>query len=827
MYDRFSERARKVVLYAREEAARLNYDFIGTEHLLLGLLREGASIGVIVLRRLEVDINLLRDEIKKFIIQDGDRARVDHDIQLTPRAKRVLELAMDEAGRMGHNFVGTEHILLGLLREGEGIASRVLKNFGVTPDRVRTEVVRLLSGDLEGDIASARGKTGQKSSPLDDFSRDLTRLAIEDKLDPVIGREHEIERVIQILARRKKNNPVLIGEAGVGKTAIVEGLAQRIVTNEVPDILIGTRLLSLDLAAVIAGTKYRGQFEERLKALLKEIEQSENIIVFIDEIHTLVGAGAAEGAIDASNILKPSLARGEIQCIGATTLDEYRKYIEKDAALERRFQKIIVEPPTVEETIEIISGLRDRYEAHHGVKITDESIVAAARLSDRYLSDRFLPDKAVDIIDEAASMVRLTLSQMPKDIADLEKKVEQISLDKRTAIMMQEFEKAASYRDKESKLKDRIREMKKEWASSQANNVKSVMADDIKLLISKLTGIPLSKIEEKESERLLKIEEELKRHIIGQDQAITVIANALRRARAGLKDPNRPIGTFMFLGPTGVGKTELARVLAAFMFDDPDAMIRVDMSEYMEKFSVSRLTGAPPGYVGYEEGGQFTEKVRRKPYSVILLDEIEKAHPDVFNVLLQVFEDGRLTDNVGRMVDFKNTIIIMTSNIGAKYIWQQKTLGFSKTGIEIDYDKMKSMVISEVKKLFNPEFINRVDELVVFNPLGREEISLIIDLILAEVRARLQERNIQLEVTGEVKNFLIEVGYSPEFGARPLKRAIQRHIEDTLALEILSRKFIEGDTVKVNLIDGNIVTERTGDSILRDLASEESNEKMD
>ncbi|MBN2726605.1 ATP-dependent Clp protease ATP-binding subunit [Candidatus Mcinerneyibacteriota bacterium] len=827
MYDRFSERARKVVLYAREEAARLNYDFIGTEHLLLGLLREGASIGVIVLRRLEVDINLLRDEIKKFIIQDGDRARVDHDIQLTPRAKRVLELAMDEAGRMGHNFVGTEHILLGLLREGEGIASRVLKNFGVTPDRVRTEVVRLLSGDLEGDIASARGKTGQKSSPLDDFSRDLTRLAIEDKLDPVIGREHEIERVIQILARRKKNNPVLIGEAGVGKTAIVEGLAQRIVTNEVPDILIGTRLLSLDLAAVIAGTKYRGQFEERLKALLKEIEQSENIIVFIDEIHTLVGAGAAEGAIDASNILKPSLARGEIQCIGATTLDEYRKYIEKDAALERRFQKIIVEPPTVEETIEIISGLRDRYEAHHGVKITDEAIVAAARLSDRYLSDRFLPDKAVDIIDEAASMVRLTLSQMPKDIADLEKKVEQISLDKRTAIMMQEFEKAASYRDKESKLKDRIREMKKEWASSQANNVKSVMADDIKLLISKLTGIPLSKIEEKESERLLKIEEELKRHIIGQDQAITVIANALRRARAGLKDPNRPIGTFMFLGPTGVGKTELARVLAAFMFDDPDAMIRVDMSEYMEKFSVSRLTGAPPGYVGYEEGGQFTEKVRRKPYSVILLDEIEKAHPDVFNVLLQVFEDGRLTDNVGRMVDFKNTIIIMTSNIGAKYIWQQKTLGFSKTGIEIDYDKMKSMVISEVKKLFNPEFINRVDELVVFNPLGREEISLIIDLILAEVRARLQERNIQLEVTGEVKNFLIEVGYSPEFGARPLKRAIQRHIEDTLALEILSRKFIEGDTVKVNLIDGNIVTERTGDSILRDLASEESNEKMD
>ena len=827
MYDRFSERARKVVLYAREEAARLNYDFIGTEHLLLGLLREGASIGVIVLRRLEVDINLLRDEIKKFIIQDGDRARVDHDIQLTPRAKRVLELAMDEAGRMGHNFVGTEHILLGLLREGEGIASRVLKNFGVTPDRVRSEVVRLLSGDLEGDLSGTRGKTGQKSSPLDDFSRDLTRLAIEDKLDPVIGREHEIERVIQILARRKKNNPVLIGEAGVGKTAIVEGLAQRIVTNEVPDILIGTRLLSLDLAAVIAGTKYRGQFEERLKALLKEIEQSENIIVFIDEIHTLVGAGAAEGAIDASNILKPSLARGEIQCIGATTLDEYRKYIEKDAALERRFQKIIVEPPTVEETIEIISGLRDRYEAHHGVKITDESIVAAARLSDRYLSDRFLPDKAVDIIDEAASMVRLTLSQMPKDIADLEKKVEQISLDKRTAIMMQEFEKAASYRDKESKLKDRIREMKKEWASSQANDVKSVQADDIKLLISKLTGIPLSKIEEKESERLLKIEEELKRHIIGQDQAITVIANALRRARAGLKDPNRPIGTFMFLGPTGVGKTELARVLAAFMFDDPDAMIRVDMSEYMEKFSVSRLTGAPPGYVGYEEGGQFTEKVRRKPYSVILLDEIEKAHPDVFNVLLQVFEDGRLTDNVGRLVDFKNTIIIMTSNIGAKFIWQQKTLGFSKTGVEIDYDKMKSMVISEVKKLFNPEFINRVDELVVFNPLGRTEISLIIDLILAEVRSRLQERNIQLDVTEEVKNFLIEVGYSPEFGARPLKRAIQRHIEDTLALEILSRKFIEGDTVKVNLIDGNIVTERTGDSILRDLASEESNEKMD
>ncbi len=822
MYDRFSERARKVVLYAREEASRLNYDFIGTEHLLLGLLREGASIGVIVLRRMDVDISALKDEVRKFIISDDAGGRFEHDIQLTPRAKKVLELAMDEAGRMGHNFVGTEHILLGLLREGEGIAARVMKNSGITAEQVRVEVVKLLSGD-EADPA-VQEKQAKRSSALEEFSRDLTRMALEDKLDPVIGREREIERVIQILARRKKNNPVLIGEAGVGKTAIVEGLAQKIVTNEVPDILHGTRLLSLDLAAIIAGTKYRGQFEERLKALIKEIENSENIIVFIDEIHTLVGAGAAEGAIDASNILKPSLARGEIQCIGATTHDEYRKYIEKDAALERRFQKIVVEPPNVEETIEIISGLRDKYEAHHGVKITDESIVAAARYSERYLSDRFLPDKAIDLIDEAASMVRLTLSQMPKETVDLEKKIEQIAQDKRAAIMMQEFEKAADYRDRERKLKDKVRELKKEWASSQVNNVKSVAAEDIRLLISKLTGIPLAKIEEKESERLLKIEEELKRHIIGQNEAITVIANALRRARAGLKDPNRPIGTFMFLGPTGVGKTELARVLATFMFDDPDAMVRVDMSEYMEKFSVSRLTGAPPGYVGYEEGGQFTEKVRRKPYSVILLDEIEKAHPDVFNVLLQVFEDGRLTDNVGRIVDFKNTIIIMTSNIGAKYIWQQKTLGFSKTGVEIDYDKMKSMVIGEVKKLFNPEFINRLDELVVFNPLGREEIEKIIELILDEVTARLSERNVNVRISGEVKDFLIEVGYSPEFGARPLRRAIQRHIEDNLALDILAKKFIEGDTVSVELVDGEIITSRTGDSILRELHSEEKNE---
>lgn len=825
MYDRFSERARKVVIYAREEAAKMNYDFIGTEHILLGLLREGASIGVIVLRRMNIDITAVREELNKYLVTEEYKPNSEHDIQLTPRAKRVLELAVDEATKMGHNFVGTEHILLGLLREGEGIAARVLRVFNVTAEKVREEVVKLLSGEMESDYYANKKKVKSATPALDEFGRDLTKLAQEDKLDPVIGREHEIERVIQILARRKKNNPVLIGEAGVGKTAIVEGLAQRIVTNEVPDLLVNKRVVSLDLAAVIAGTKYRGQFEERFKAVMKEIQESENIIIFIDEIHTLVGAGAAEGAIDASNILKPSLSRGEIQCIGATTLDEYRKYIEKDAALERRFQKIIVEPPTVEETIEIVSGLRDKYEAHHAVKITDEAIVASSKLADRYLTERFLPDKAIDLIDEAAAMVRLTLSQLPKEIADIEKEIEQFKKDKSAAIMMQEFEKAAHLRDVEQKLKEHAKELKKNWLSSQTNNVKNVTAEDIAVLISKWTGIPLAKLEEKESERLMKIEDELNQHIIGQDEAIKVVANALRRARAGLKDPNRPIGTFIFLGPTGVGKTELARVLATFMFNDPDALIRVDMSEYMEKFSVSRLMGAPPGYVGYEEGGQLTEKVRRRPYSVVLFDEIEKAHPDVFNILLQVFEDGHLTDNVGRVIDFKNTIIILTSNIGAKYIWNKKSMGFTNKELAIDYPKMKDMVISEVKKIFNPEFINRLDELVVFNPLGRDEIIQIIDLLLANVRLRLQESHMDFLITEEMREFLVEVGYSPEFGARPLKRSIQRYIEDVIALEILSKKFIDGDTIKVDCRDGQVITERIENSILRSLMAEEKNEK--
>ncbi|TYB31872.1 MAG: ATP-dependent Clp protease ATP-binding subunit [Candidatus Mcinerneyibacterium aminivorans] len=825
MYDKFSERARKIIIYAREEAAKLNYDFIGTEHLLLGLLREGASIGVIVLRRLEVEIGDLKESVKSYLIKENEDVDADHEIQLTPRSKRVLELAVREAGKMGHNFVGTEHILLGLILEGDGIAAKVLKNNGLTAKKIRLEIISLLSGDMEKkDMFKGRRRsksTKGKNPSLEEYSRNLTELASKGKLDPVIGRDTEIERLMQILGRRKKNNPVLIGEAGVGKTAIVEGLAQRIVENDVPSILQGKKLISLDLPSIIAGTKYRGQFEQRLKSLLNEIQNSEEIIVFIDEMHTIVGAGAAEGAIDASNILKPSLARGEIQCIGATTLDEYRKYIEKDAALERRFQQVLVEPSTVEETIDILSGLRDRYEVHHAVKITDEAVLAAARLSERYLSDRFLPDKAIDLIDEAASMVRLTLSKMPKDIVDLKQKIKELNKDKNNAIMMQNFEKAAFFRDREKKLKEKQKELKTDWEQNQDDKEKKVEREDVAILISKWTGIPIAKIEEAETERLLKIEEELRKQIVGQDQAIKVVANALRRTRAGLKDPSRPIGAFMFLGPTGVGKTELARVLAEFMFDDSNALIRVDMSEYMEKFSVSRLTGAPPGYVGYEEGGQLTEKVRRKPYSVILLDEIEKAHPDVFNILLQVFEDGHLTDSLGRMVDFKNTIIIMTSNIGARYIWNNKRVGFSESSDEIDYEKMRDTVLNEAKKKFNPEFLNRLDELVVFNTLGKEEIREIIELNLDEVKERLKEKNMYLEVDSEVKDYLIEVGFNKEYGARPLRRSIRKHIEDVLALEILKNKFVEGDTIKVKMEDGDVITERAKDSILRGLEKEE------
>jgi ATP-dependent Clp protease ATP-binding subunit ClpC len=795
MHDKFTERVRKVMYLAREEAARLQHDYIGTEHLLLGVIREGEGIAATVLNNLGLDLDAIRQAVESMVAATGGTLTIG-EIPFTPRAKRVLELSVDEARQLGHNYVGTEHLLLGLIREGEGVAARVLLELGVDRKKVREETLKLLGGTPSVAQPEREGKV--ETPALNQFGRDLTALARESKLDPIIGRESEIERVIQVLSRRKKNNPILIGEPGVGKTAIAEGLAERIVENKVPETLKDKRIVTLDLAAVVAGTKYRGQFEERLKAVMNEIRESKDTIIFIDELHTIVGAGGAEGAIDASNMLKPALARGELQCIGATTLDEFRKYIEKDGALERRFQPIMVDPPSVDQTIQIILGLRDKYEAHHGAKYTDEAIITAVRLADRYINDRFLPDKAIDVIDEAGACARLSISAIPTEVRELEKQVEEVAKEKEAAIQQQEFEKAARIRDREKELRAKLRELKKNWTDIKHETQATVDGDLISTVIARMTGIPIARIEEKESEKLLRMEEDLKRSIVGQDEAVAAVSRAIRRNRAGLRDPRRPIGSFIFLGPTGVGKTELARVLARFLFDDPDALIRIDMSEYMEKFSVSRLIGAPPGYVGHEEGGQLTEKVRRKPYSVVLLDEIEKAHPDVFNILLQVLDDGMLTDSLRRKVDFKNTVLIMTSNLGARQIKGGRGLGFQERDDESAYGGMKRTIMDELKKSFNPEFLNRIDEAIVFHALDRPQMAQITHILLGQVADRLKANGIRVTLDDSVVELLIEKGFDATLGARPLKRSIQKLIEDPLSEHVLRGKLKDGSEVVVS-----------------------------
>lgn len=795
MFNRFTERARKVILLAKEEAKRFNHDYIGTEHILLGLVREGEGVAAAVLASFGLTPDKIRIEVEK-LVQPGPTTVISGDLPFTPKAKKVMELATEEARALGHNYIGTEHLLLGLIREGEGVASQVLMNLGLELERVRGEVMNLLGSAIPG-YEMGQKISHAKTPALDAFGRNLTKLAKDNKLDPVIGRKTEIERVIQTLSRRTKNNPVLLGEAGVGKTAIVEGLAQKIVAGDIPELLRDKRIMILDLALMVAGTKYRGQFEERIKAVMDEIKRSDDIIVFIDELHTLVGAGGAEGAIDASNILKPALSRGEIQCIGATTLDEYRKHIEKDAALERRFQTIMVEPPTVDQTIEILKGLRDKYEAHHRVKFTDEAVEAAAKLSDRYITGRYLPDKAIDLIDEAGARARLSVMTAPPDVKHIEERIEALKKEKEQSVKGQDFEKAAKFRDEERKLKEELNKVNKDWKESRGRFEPNVSDEDIAVIVSKWTGIPIVKLEEKEQEKFLKMEQGIHKRVIGQDEAISAIAHAVRRSRAGIKDPRRPIGSFIFLGPTGVGKTLVARALAEFMFGDEDAIIQLDMSEYMEKFNISRLVGAPPGYVGYEEGGQLTEKVRRRPYSVVLLDEIEKAHPDVFNLLLQMLEEGRLTDSFGRKVDFKNTIIIMTSNIGAETLRKQGSIGFKSQEEEVTYQTMKTKLLEEVKKVFKPEFLNRVDDTIVFRPLTRDDLEHIVEIEIKEVESRLKDQKILIELTKEAKDFLIERGFDKIFGARPLKRTIQRFLEDPLAEEIIKGNYKNGANVKV------------------------------
>ncbi|MCP1146505.1 ATP-dependent Clp protease ATP-binding subunit [Lysinibacillus endophyticus] len=802
MFNRFTQRAQKVLQLAQEEAIRWKHESIGTEHILLGLIREGGGIAAKALEAIDVSPQIIESGIEE-LVGKGQKD-VGPIVHYTPRAKKVIELSVDESRKLGHAYIGTEHILLALIREGEGVAARVLANAGVSLNKARQQVLLLL-GNNDAAQSSANPTQSVNTPTLDGLARDLTAIAREGSLDPVIGRSKEITRVIEVLSRRTKNNPVLIGEPGVGKTAIAEGLAQQIVNNEVPETLRDKRVMTLDMGTVVAGTKYRGEFEDRLKKVMDEIRQAGNVILFIDELHTLIGAGGAEGAIDASNILKPSLARGELQCIGATTLDEYRKYIEKDAALERRFQPIQVDEPTVEETIQIINGLRDRYEAHHRVKITDEAVEAAAKLSDRYISDRFLPDKAIDLIDEAGSKVRLRSFTVPPNLKALEDKLEGVRSEKNAAVSSQEFEKAAALRDTEQKIKDELEQTKKTWKEKQGKEESKVTVDDIAQVVSMWTGIPVSKIAQEESAKLLNLEEELHKRVVGQGEAVEAISRAIRRARAGLKDPKRPIGSFIFLGPTGVGKTELARALAEVMFGDEDAMIRIDMSEYMEKHSTSRLVGSPPGYVGFDEGGQLTEKVRRKPYSVVLFDEIEKAHPDVFNILLQVLDDGRLTDSKGRKVDFRNTVVIMTSNVGADALKYRKSLGFGTGDDKSKYKDMKGTMLEELKKAFRPEFLNRIDDMIVFHSLEKEELKQIISLMANSLTARLKENHIELELTDAALEKISEEGYDPQYGARPLRRSLQKHVEDRLSEELLKGTVSPGDHVVFDYVDGEFV----------------------
>ncbi len=820
LFGRFTQRSQRVLILAQEEAKRFKHPYVGTEHILLGLIGEGEGIAAKTLTSLGVQSDIVRAMVEQSM---GKGKELPREMALTPRVKKVLELSVEEARRMGTNYVCTEHLLLGLIQEGEGVGAQVLAALGVNQDKVSQVVAHLLGGAGGGgpqgqqpQPGCAGGSCGTKTVTLDQFGRDLTAMAREDKLDPVVGRDKEIERVVQILSRRTKNNPVLVGDPGVGKTAVVEGLAQRIVVGNVPEILLQRRLVTLDLASLVAGTKYRGEFEERLKKVVEEIIQEKNVIVFIDELHTIIGAGAAEGAIDAANILKPALARGELQCIGATTLDEYRKNIERDSALERRFQPIEVEEPSVEETVRILTGLRDKYEAHHRVRITDEALQAAARLSDRYITDRFMPDKAIDLMDEAGSRVRLHALTTPPDVKDLEQRIEGTRKEKEAAVNSQEFEKAAQLRDEESKLKQELDGKRSIWQQQKGGRELEVTAEDIAQIVASWTGVPVRKLAEEESDRLLHMEEILHRRVIGQDEAVMAVSRAIRRVRAGLKDPKRPIGSFIFLGPSGVGKTELARALAEAMFGDEDAMVRIDMSEYMEKFAVSRLVGAPPGYVGYDEGGQLTEAVRRKPYSVVLLDEIEKAHPDVFNILLQVLEDGRLTDAKGRMVDFRNAVIIMTSNVGVSLIKRETTLGFkTDERTSTSYENMKKKIMDDLRRSFRPEFLNRIDDVIVFHALSQVHIAEIVGLMVKEVAKRLAENEIEIEVTGAAGEYLAREGFDEEYGARPLRRAIQKEIEDRLSEEMLRGVFSRGDRVLIDTlrahskeVDGGLVVRK-------------------
>src|SRR6266566_5308838 len=808
MFERFTDRARKVMALANQEAQRFNHEYIGTEHILLGLVKEGSGVGANVLKNLDVDLRKVRLEVEKLVKSGPDMVTMGK-LPQTPRAKKVIEYAIEEARNLNHNYVGTEHLLLGLLREHDGVAAQVLMNLGLKLEEVREEVLNLLGAGVESEEPQQQEKQGtkgkSKTPALDSFGRDLTELAKEGALDPVIGRKNEIERVIQILCRRQKNNPVLLGEAGVGKTAIVEGLAQMIIGNSVPEILHDRRLVVLDLAMMVAGTKYRGQFEERIKAVMNEVRRAKNVILFIDELHTLVGAGGAEGAIDASNVLKPALSRGEIQCIGATTFDEYRKYIEKDAALARRFQPITVDPPSKEDTIAILKGLRDRYEAHHRVQILDAALDAAVEMSDRYITGRCLPDKAIDVLDEAGARIRLRSMTKPPNLAEIEEQIERLSIQKDEAVKNAEYEEAAKLRDQAEALRSKKEEMQRQWRE-KAKEVDGVVDEEvIAEVISKMTGVPLTRLEKEEAQRLLELENELHKRVVSQDEAIKAISKTIRRARSGLKDPHRPMGSFLFLGPSGVGKTLLSKALAEFMFGDEDALVQIDMSEYMEKHNVSRLIGAPPGYVGYEEGGQLTEKIRRRPYAVVLLDEIEKAHPDVYNMLLQIMEEGHLTDSFGRRVDFRNVVMIMTSNIGAELIkggvtpfgLQGRGKGSSKE--DQSYEKMKETLMKEIERYFRPEFIGRLDDVIVFRPLGREHLEKIVELELNKVTKRLVDHGLKIDLTQEAKDFLIEKGTNNDFGARPLRRAIEQHVEDPLSEEILRGSFKGKDLIRITV----------------------------